>query len=69
MADRRLLRNLDVSEIILLKVEMYSVSVGNSDTDEPIGEIFYTIQDGRHLKADNEQMEFVPVKGWLIAKQ
>ena len=69
LADSRLLRKLDVDEIVLLKVELYHVSIGNSITDDPIGEMFYTIQDGWHLKADNELMEFVPGKGWLIAEQ
>ena len=69
LADPRLLKQLEVDEPVLLKVERYWVSLGNSDTNKPIGEMFYTIQDGWHLKADNEQMEFVPGQGWLIAEQ
>jgi hypothetical protein len=36
---------------------------------EPIGELYYTIQDAWHLKADNETFEFVPGEGWIIAEQ
>ena len=51
------------------RLELYHVSLGNADSNEPIGEMFYTIQDGWHLKADNEIMEFVPGERWLIAEQ
>lgn len=69
LADRRLLRRLGVSEIILLETEPYRVTIGTPGSTEPIGEMYYTIQDSWHFMAENERMEFVPGKGWSIAEQ
>ena len=69
LSDPRLLKRLGVDEIILLEVETYHVTIGSPDISEPLGELYYTIQDGWHLKAENEVMKFVPGEGWLIAEQ
>jgi hypothetical protein len=65
----RLLRKLGVEGVVLLEVETYRVTIAETGTVEPIGELYYTIQDGWHLKADNEILEFVPGEGWIIAEQ
>ena len=69
LADPRLLARLGVEALILLEVESYRVTIGSTNSSEPIGELYYTIQDGWHLKAENEVMKFVPGEGWLIAEQ
>lgn len=69
LADPRLLGRLGVEEVILLEIEVYRVTIGVPGSDDPIGEMYYTIQDGWHLKADNERLEYVPGEGWLIAEQ
>ncbi len=69
LTDPRLLRKLGVEGVVLLEVERYRVTIAETGTVEPIGELYYTIQDGWHLKADNEVLEFVPGEGWLIAEQ
>jgi hypothetical protein len=52
-----------------LEVEQYRVTIAETGTVEAIGELYYTVQDGWHLKADNETFEFVPREGWIIAEQ
>ena len=69
LSDPRLLLRLGVSEIVILESDTYWVLIGAPGNDDPLGEMYYTIQDGWHLKADNEVMEFVRGKGWLIAEQ
>lgn len=69
LSDPRLLRRLAVPEILILESDTYWVLIGALGNDDPLGEMYYTIQDGWHLKADNEVMEFVRGKGWLIAEQ
>jgi hypothetical protein len=69
LADRRLLRRLGVSRIILLETDAYRVTIGAPGDTDPIGEMYYTIQDGWHFKAENERMEFVTGEGWIIAEQ
>lgn len=69
LSDPRLLRRLGVSEIVILESDTYWVLISVPGNDDPLGEMYYTIQDGWHLKADNEVMEFVRGKGWLIAEQ
>jgi hypothetical protein len=69
LTDPRLLRKLGVSEIVIFESDKYWVLIGAPANDDPLGEMYYTIQDGWHLKADNEVMEFVRGKGWLIAEQ
>lgn len=69
LTDPRLLRRLGVEAVVLLEVERYRVTIAEIGTVEPIGELYYTIQDGWHLKADNEVLEFVPGDGWIIAEQ
>ncbi len=66
LSDPRLLRKLGVEEVVLLEIELLRVTLGTPGSDEPIGEMYYTIQDGWHLKAENERMEFIPGEGWLI---
>ena len=69
LIDPRLLDRLGTKEIIILEIDAYRVTIGSPESREPLGELFYTIQDGWHLKAENEVMEFVPGEGWLIAEQ
>lgn len=69
LTDPRLLRKLGVEEVVLLEVERFWVTIAETGTVEPIGELYYTIQDGWHLKADNETFEFVPGEGWIIGEQ
>lgn len=69
LTDPRLLRKLGVEEVVLLEVERFWVTIAEAGTVEPIGELYYTIQDAWHLKADNETFEFVPGEGWIIAEQ
>jgi hypothetical protein len=69
LTDPRLLQRLGAESLVLLEVEAYRVTIARSGSDVPIGELYYTVQDGWHLKADNEVMDFVPGKGWVIAEQ
>ena len=69
LADPRLLKRFDVEEIFILETDTYKVLIGSRESDRLLGEMYYTIQDGWHLKADNEILEFVPGEGWLIAEQ
>ena len=69
LTDPRLLWKLGIEGVVLLEVERYRVTIAETGTNEPIGELYYTIQDGWHLKADNETFEFVPGEGWIIAEQ
>jgi len=69
LTDPRLLRKLGVEGVVLLEVERYRVMIAETGTIEPIGELYYTIQDGWHLKAGNETFEFVTGEGWIIAEQ
>jgi hypothetical protein len=69
LADSRLLNKLGVEGVILLDVEPYRVTIAEIGTTEPIGELYYTIQDGWHLKAENEVLEFIAGEGWIIAEQ
>jgi hypothetical protein len=58
-----------VGRIILLETDAYRVTIGTPESTEPIGAMYYTIQDGWHLKAENERMEFITGRGWIIAEQ
>jgi hypothetical protein len=69
LTDPRLLQKLGVEGVVILEVETYHVTIAESGTVEPIGELYYTIQDGWHLKAENEILEFLPGEGWIIAEQ
>lgn len=69
LADPRLLQKLGVESVSLLEVERFRVTIAEAGRSEPIGELYYTIQDGWHLKAENETFEFVPGEGWIIAEQ
>lgn len=69
LSDRRLQRRLGVDEIAILESETYRVVIGSSITGETLGIMYYTIQDGWHLRADNEVMEFVRGRGWVIGEQ
>lgn len=69
LADPRLLQKLGVVEVVLLEVERFRVTIAQAGKSEPIGELYYTIQDGWHLKAENEIFEFVPGEGWIIGEQ
>lgn len=69
LTDPRLLRKLGVESVVLLELEQYRVTIAETGTVEAIGELYYTVQDGWHLKADNETFEFVPREGWIIAEQ
>ncbi|NIM99366.1 MAG: hypothetical protein GTO24_15215 [candidate division Zixibacteria bacterium] len=69
LADQRLQSRLGVKEITILGTETYRVLLGTKGSDQPIDEMYYTIQDGWHLKADHKVMEFVRGKGWLISEQ
>jgi hypothetical protein len=69
LTDPRLLRKLGVEGVILLEAEPYRVIIAESGTVEPIGDLYYTIQDGWHLKAENETLEFLPGEGWIISEQ
>jgi hypothetical protein len=69
LTDPRLLRRLGVEAVVLLEVERYRVTIAEIGSTEPLGELYYTIQDGWHLRADNEVFEFVPGEGWIISEQ
>ena len=69
LTDPRLLGRFGVEKILILESETYIVRIGAKGSDQAIGEMYYTIQDGWHLKADHEIMEFVPGEGWIIAEQ
>ena len=69
LTDQRLLRKLGVEGVVLLDVEPYRVTITEVGTAEPIGELHYTIQDGWHLNAENEILEFISGEGWIIAEQ
>jgi hypothetical protein len=64
-----LLKHLGVEEITILETDVDKAIIGSASTQEPLGEVYYTIQDGWHLRRENERMEHVPGKGWLIWEQ
>jgi hypothetical protein len=64
-----LLTYLGIDQAIVLEVRVDKAVIGAAGTDEPLGEVYYTIQDGWHLKRENERMEFKPGQGWLIWEQ
>jgi hypothetical protein len=61
-----LLTYLGINQAIILEVEVDKVVVGAAGIDKPLGEAYYTIQDGWHLKRENERMEHKAGQGWLI---
>ena len=60
---------LGVEKTIVLETGVEKVIIGCARARKPLGEVYYTIQDGWHLKRENERMEYVPGKGWLIWEQ
>jgi hypothetical protein len=69
LKDVRLLKRLGVKNIKILEPHIDYVIIGTFDSDKPLGEVYYTIQDGWHLKNENERMEYKPGQGWLIWEQ
>lgn len=69
ITDPRLLRQLGVERLTILEAETYRAEIGTPSDQETLGTMYFTIQDGWHLKADHEVMQFVPGQGWLIAEQ
>ncbi len=69
LADPRLLGRFGVEELVLLEVGVDRVTIAAPNSNEALGEMYYTLQNGWHLKAPNELMIRVPGKGWLIAEQ
>ena len=69
LTEPHLLNRLGVESLKVLESHGDWVTVGTDKSDVPIGEVYYTIQNGWYLKADNVHMEHVPGKGWSIAEQ
>ena len=69
LTDPHLLNRLGVKKLKVVQSHGDWVTVGTDRSDAPLGDVYYTIQDGWHLKAENERMEHVPGKGWRIWEQ
>ena len=69
LQDPRLLERLQVENLIVLDAEVDTASITIPSSTRSIGMVYYTIQDGWHLKNSNERMEHKSGKGWLIHEQ
>jgi hypothetical protein len=69
LSDERLLRMLKADEVVIIETDTDRVVVGDKVCRKRLGEVYYTVQDGWHLKRPNERMERKSGEGWLIWEQ
>ena len=69
LGSKRLLGMLGLERVVIIKSSRNRVTIAAGDSKGPVGEVYYTIQDGWHLKQANERMEYRPGEGWAIWEQ